>query len=273
MHDVRDRWREIVDSLLRPSRPELTRCLEARAAHRAARAAQEEARARMLADCVARIESARAEVFASGNGVVSKRMTELEREWRVLSRVDADAGMMQLWARMAPPSWIDRKLWRGNATAAQLDVAVGLAADPAGVDAVSVCVLALQEWNKRWGVAIGPRVAFRPFEGDGSVATALLAPARQVAERALAAQDYAVVARERADRVEAEIRDAVLARFPSRPGLAADVAGAAFVEAVWRAASQGQSHDPTTPFAIIWRAGYSLACANESGVSIEVPPL
>ena len=42
-------------------------------------------RAMALADCERRINEARAAIFAADDGVVSKRMTELEREWRELS--------------------------------------------------------------------------------------------------------------------------------------------------------------------------------------------
>ncbi len=41
-------------------------------------------RAALLADCERRINEARAAIFAADDGVVSKRMTELEREWRDL---------------------------------------------------------------------------------------------------------------------------------------------------------------------------------------------
>jgi hypothetical protein len=42
-------------------------------------------RARALADLERRINDARAIVFAKGDGVVTRLMTDLEREWRTLS--------------------------------------------------------------------------------------------------------------------------------------------------------------------------------------------
>jgi SAM-dependent methyltransferase len=42
-------------------------------------------RARALADCERRINEARAAIFTANDGVVSKHMTELEREWRTLN--------------------------------------------------------------------------------------------------------------------------------------------------------------------------------------------
>src|SRR4051794_15701491 len=103
-----DSWIALIsDSVLRPSRPEVERCLQAREAHVTARRVVAEARARALASCERRIESVRAEVFAAKDGVVTSLMTQLEREWRTLARRDPDDGLMDLWARIGRPSWID----------------------------------------------------------------------------------------------------------------------------------------------------------------------
>lgn len=48
----------------------------------------ESERARTLADVERRINEARAAVFAKDDGVVGKLMTDLEREWRELSRLE-----------------------------------------------------------------------------------------------------------------------------------------------------------------------------------------
>jgi SAM-dependent methyltransferase len=45
-----------------------------------------ETRAQAIADCERRIEDARATVLAKNDGVVTARMTDLEREWRTLAR-------------------------------------------------------------------------------------------------------------------------------------------------------------------------------------------
>ena len=47
-------------------------------------------RARALADIERRINDARATVFAKGDGVVTRLMTDLEREWRALSHAERE---------------------------------------------------------------------------------------------------------------------------------------------------------------------------------------
>lgn len=100
-----------------------------------ARAAREAARAKASADVVRRIEDARARVFDANDGVVTEKMTRLEREWRLLQRRDPDDGLMDLWARIAPAHWQDRKMWRDESGDARLDLAVALAADVDAIDA------------------------------------------------------------------------------------------------------------------------------------------
>src|SRR6187549_1515597 len=109
---MRDAWLHLLDSVLRPGRPRLERCLRERERHLEAQRAVAEDRARAIARCEARIETARARVFANNDGIVTSWMTELEREWRRLARRDPERGLMDLWARVAPPAWIDRKRWR-----------------------------------------------------------------------------------------------------------------------------------------------------------------
>ena len=48
-------------------------------------------RARALADIERRINEARATVFANDDGVVTKLMTDLEREWRTVARGESAA--------------------------------------------------------------------------------------------------------------------------------------------------------------------------------------
>src|SRR5450432_1499541 len=129
-----DTWTEILDRVRRPARPHLELCMRERERHSAARQRLAEERARQIARCVQSINALRNAAFASNDGVVTRRMTELEREWRRLTREDPDAGLMDLWARIAPPAWVDRKKWRDSAPAARLDAAIALAADAENVD-------------------------------------------------------------------------------------------------------------------------------------------
>lgn len=227
----------------------------------------------MIASCERRIESARAAVFAADDGVVTSRMTDLEREWRMLSRPDPDAGLMDLWARIAPPAWIDRKLWRDADHAARLDAAVALAADPDGVQAAESAIGSLRFALAAWGAPIGARVRWRPFERDAPIVTELLAAPRRVASQAVSAREFGPVALERALDLERDIHEAACARFPERPGLARDLAHAAFVDFVWRAASFRDMPNPTSPLVELWSAGYVLSAFDTSGATLEIPPL
>src|SRR5262245_39454376 len=121
---MREPWLKLVDGVLRPVRPRLEFCVRERERYIAERQVAADQRTRAVAACVARIEAARAEVFAAGDGVVSTRMTALEREWRALSRSDDDGTLMDLWARIAPSTWIDRKRWRDADPASRVDAAV-----------------------------------------------------------------------------------------------------------------------------------------------------
>src|SRR4051812_857353 len=100
-------WLEIVDRMLRPERPALDRCLREREQHLAEGQRRSAARAQAVAHCEQRINDARSAVFAASDGVVGSQMTALEREWRRLSRPDPEAGLMDLWARIAPAAWLD----------------------------------------------------------------------------------------------------------------------------------------------------------------------
>src|SRR4029079_13534839 len=102
-------WLELVPRLLRPARPHLDRCLGELGVYLDRRRASGERRARAMKDCARRMNDARSAVFAKRDGVVPSLMTDLEREWRWLARRDPDVGLMELWTRIAPPGWIDRK--------------------------------------------------------------------------------------------------------------------------------------------------------------------
>jgi hypothetical protein len=261
---VRASWVELVGSVLRPSRPHLERCVEERERHLVARRAVAEERARAVADCEARIESARAAVFAARDGVVTLLMTELEREWRRLSRPDPEGGMMDLWARIAPPSWIDRKRWRDGDRAVQLDTAIALASDVDGVEAVEDAL----RTRVRWCFAV---------EDSDCTATWLAEPLRAAVE-SLAAGDIDSIALsrvlERARRIEQEVIDVAHTRLPGRPLLAQSVAHAAFVDTVWTASPvAARRPNPVTPLREVWRAGYAVAAIDGTCLTIELPPL
>ncbi len=253
---MRDCWLQLVDSVLRPTRLQRERCLRERAPHLAARRIVAEERARAVRRCEAEIESLRAAIFSAKDGAVPRRMTELERQWRRLSRPDVDGGMMDLWSRIAPPAWLDRKRWRDSDPAARVDTALALAADVAGVEAAECAALALREVLAGSGAPVGARLRWRALEQDVDVTSALLARP--------AATSSAIA---RATRLEQEVRDAVLARFPERPLLARSLAHAAFVDT----ASPGTS--ALTALRALWRSGYLLSAIGEAGMILELPPL
>ena len=215
-----------------------------------------EARARAMRSCVADIEGLRAAVFAAKDGAVPRRMTELERQWRRLSRPDAEGGMMDLWARIAPPAWLDRKRWRDAEPSARVDAALALAADVAGVEAAESAALALRDALATAGSPIGARLRWRAFEHDVDATSALLPRP--------AATSSAV---ERATRLEEEVHAAVLMRFPERPLLARSLAHAAFVDSATRGTNA------LAALRALWGSGYLLSAIGEEGMTLELPPL
>jgi SAM-dependent methyltransferase len=82
-------WLEMYEGSESAARLELGRSVSERARHLDARRLFAEKRAHAIAECERRIHEARAAVFAASDGVVTARMTDLEREWRTLSRRDA----------------------------------------------------------------------------------------------------------------------------------------------------------------------------------------
>lgn len=198
---------------------------------------------RAIADCERRIDLARAAVFAASDGVVGAKMTELEREWRSLARVDADAGVMNLWSRIAPAEWHDRKLWRHCPAVDRVDLSVALASDAPGVEAAERAVRAFREAYAEQGVTIGARISWRFVDHD----------------RAL----FVTTFREPPPRIREDVRDAVLARLADRPLLARDVA---------HLAAQPKSAVADAARAV-WRTGYGIQAFDAAGVTLEMPPL
>ena len=270
---MRDAWLNLVDSVLRPARPHRERCLRARESHVAGRRLLAEGRARALAECAARIESARAAIFAANDGVVPSQMRDLEREWQRLARLDPDGGVMDLWARIAPPSWIDRKRWRDSEPAARIDAAVALAADVEGVEAAEAAIGALRVALGAWGTPVGARIRWRAREHDFERTDELLAAPLRASRDALSPRGAHAIVLERATRLEEEVLEAARVRFSPRPVLARALAHAAFVDGFVRAASLSRRPDPVTPLRALWRTGYVLSEIDPSGVVLEIPAL
>jgi hypothetical protein len=274
---MRDSWLQLIEAVLRPARPQLARCLRERERHLDARRAAGEQRTRALADCRARIEAARAVVFAANDGVISRRMTDLEREWRRLARQDPDAGLMDLWARIAPSSWLDQKLWRGSEPATQVDAAVALAADVEGVEEAASAVRALRVALAPWGMALATgihwRARARTSAIDADCTTPLLSEPLRAALAALFTSEVQGAVLARARRLEHDIHEAAGARFPDRPLLVRSLAHAAFVDSVWHGAALADHPNPVTSLRRLWKTGYALASIDASGVTLEIPPL
>ncbi len=270
---MQNSWFELIDCVLRPTRPHLELCLRERELHQSARRPVAEARARAIANCVSRIEAARAAVFAADDGVIPSRMTELEREWRRVSRSDPDDGLMDLWARIAPISWIDRKRWRDSDAPAKLDVAIALAADAPGVEAAESAVGSLRAALAAWGTPLGSAIRWRSFDADTDCVTELLAAPMRAARESIASWDAAPIIVERARQLEANVYEAARVRFPERPLLARALAHAASVDRLLRAAAIDERPNPVTPLRELWKTGYTLAAIDPSGVTLELPPL
>jgi hypothetical protein len=275
-------WFDLVEYLGKPRRTELVRTLAKRDAHVARRRTSAEARARAKAACEARIERARAAVFAEGDGVVGGAMTTLEREWRQLARSDDDGAMMDLWAEIAPPAWCDQKRWRGAPAETCADLAVALASDPEGVEAAERAARALREALAACGACgreIGALVSWRfvdPAETTVGLVTELLAaPCAAVC----AGLGEHVVARGLA--LAYEVHEAVSAAFPDRPDLTDDLQSAAYFGMLWEAAEPADAaasaragrRNPVAALRDLWRTGATLLAAGPEGIVLGIPPL
>lgn len=246
----------------------------------AALAQAAEARVRRRRDCERRIEEARAEVFALGDGVVGARMTALEREWRAFAKSDrADEGPLRdLWAAIAPPAWVDEPRYRESAAEVRAAAAVVLASDPEGVARAESAARVIAAALRAEGMAVGPRVSWR-VERMPRIVTpnrALFAGARARVIATLRATDaWAVVSRraiEQRRHVARRLRD--VSRRTSGQPLATEVGYAAFVDALFAgAAALGLSAaaSPVEPFRTIWRSGYLVAEIGRSGVVLAAP--
>jgi hypothetical protein len=263
-------WLETLGRVLRPARPYLGRCLEAREAYSAERRGRARVQLRALATCEERIGDARARVFAAADGIVGRRMTELEREWLRLSSPDPEAGLMELWARLAPPSWLDRKRFRGGSEASMLDALVALASDPDGVEAAEHAAGALRAVLAPHGVTLGSKVGWRALGADEPCWSALLAAPLRAAGDACASKIRARVF-ERAADVAADVAARVVVRHAGRAQLAADVGATACLDVVWQAAALPEGENPAAPLRALLRTGYVLAAADAASVTLAFP--
>lgn len=270
---MRDSWLNLVGRLFVPARPHLGTCLEARGIYAEARRLAAERQARAVSDCVARIEAARAAVFAANDGLVTSTMTDLEREWRWLSRTDPDASLMDVWVRIAPAAWVDHKRWRDVEPAGRLDAAIALASDVGGVEAAEAAALALRAALAPWGRTIGEQIKWCWFEADFAATDELYESALVAATDAVASSPRAAAMLERAQGLGREARELVLARLPDREVLAAAVAHAAFVDALWRASELRERASPVAPLMDLWRSGYVLSAVDATGVTLAMPPI
>ena len=272
---AREAWLELATRLLRPARADLAVCRREGERHREGRRLVASKRAAALADCVTRIEGARAAVFTADDGAVPRLMTDLEREWRTLARTDPDDGLMDLWARMTPVGWHDRKRWRdSSATAtatARLDVAIALAADIGGVEAAEAATVALRAALAAWGVHFGERIRWTATPGDAREATALLREPLATAQAALAGRLEEPMILARAEETRSIALAAARAHLPARPELAEAIGGAAFLDSLARAGGLGDRPNPVTALRALFRSGYALATVDSSGANLEVP--
>ena len=274
---MHDSWLGLVERVLRPARPDLERCLLEGERHRAAGQQLSERRLRALNDCRHRIEAARALVFEADDGLIPSVMTDLERQWLALARVDPDGGLMDLWARIAPGSWLDRKRWRDSNDGARLEAALALAADPAGVEAAEGAIHALGAALAAWGTPLGSTIRWRSFDagadGETDCVSELLARPLNAAREVLGKRSAGPILLERALGLERGVREAARQRFPERPLLCQAIAHAACVDFCLRAAGLGDRPNPVTELCALWQTGYLLADRDAASVTLEIPPL
>ncbi|AKU99826.1 hypothetical protein AKJ09_06490 [Labilithrix luteola] len=270
---MHDSWSSLVGNILTPARPRLEACLRAREEHVETRRVLGQRRAKRIAECEARLVAAREEVFAAHDGVVTARMTDLEREWRALARQDPDNGLMDLWARIAPASWLDRKRWRDSDRAAQLDSAIALASDAAAVDEAERAVDVLRSSLAESGMIIGRRTKWHPADQDYAGTVELLASPVARAREALATREGERMVVARAHRCAEEVSAVVLERFSDRQVLAGAVGHAAFVDHLWRAARLPERANPAAALHALWKTGYVLRTIEARDVVLAIPPL
>ena len=255
--------------MLRPARPHLDRCLRERDRHVAKRRELKEESSKAIRECEQQIVALREDVFAANDGFVGSRMTELERTWRRLSRVDSDAGMMELWTAIAPPTWVDQKRWRG-AQGNSVDLATLLAADVDGVEAAEKAARALYPDRTR----IAWRLAEDGADPTSNLATSadtVLAEAVVLAHQALAVSEKLPIIVARAQAMENDVQEIALTRFAQSPIAARAVGRVALAEYLIRAAELPAQQARVDALCALWSTGYVIAHADDTTITLEVP--
>lgn len=270
---MRNSWTKLVDAVLSPERANLDVCLQARAEHIDARRSVAEGRARAILRCTAEIEDARRDVFAANDGVVTAKMTELEHKWRRLSRVDVDGGLQDLWARIAPPSWLDRKRWRDSAPCARLDAAIALASDVQGVESAEAAVRELGTALRALGTTIPGRVAWQPWSDESDYIVPLLEKPLQAAVDRLSRFPERDRILERARKDERDVHQAAANRFSDPFKLGQGLGHAAFIDFLWHAAELQPTRNPMLPLYDLWRSGYAIVAVEQTRVVLGFPPV
>jgi hypothetical protein len=265
-------WTDLIGAILKPARPRLSVCRRRADAHLADHRRTEERRLLALADCRARIEGARATVFAAGDGVVRGDMTALEREWRTLSREERsiEERTLALWGEIAPTPWAGRLRWTPSGDlASDIEAAVTLASDPIGIEQAEAAARRLAPAASfTWHVGPGPRIA-RASEHLADVLRALTdAIAPRYGGAALLAR-----ADEREREVSAAASDSPA--IAAVEGLSADVGFVARLDFLWRARSvdsrAGSVECPGAAWIDLWRTGYVVSSLDTDAITLGAP--
>ncbi len=263
-------WTDLIGAILKPARPRLAVCRTRADAHLREQRRIDERRAQALAECRARIEDARATVFATGDGVVRADMTALEREWRTLSRGERsfDERTLATWSAIAPRHWAERLRFTSSGDlATDTEAAVVLASDPNGVEQAEAAARRLvPEASVTWHVSAAPTIA-RASEHLDDVLRALTdAIAPSYGGAALLAR-----AEERARAVSAAASASPV--IAAVEGLAADVGFVARLDFLWRARtvdSRGEAavECPSAAWIDLWRTGYVVSAIDARAITV-----
>ena len=212
-------------------------------------------------------------MFAAMDGVVGESMTDLEREWRRLAAAAPDPRTMDLWARIAPPHWIDRKRWRDEPRDDAVDAATALASDIDGVEGAEAATDSLRRALSHWSLEIPARIRWRSRYEDFAHTSRLLEPARRHAETKLSQTDYGAIAHDRASEQRARVTDFAHRTIPDQPVLVEALGEAAMVDELYRAAELDAAENPTVPLQTLWRHGYVLSSLDDDFVTLGFPRL
>lgn len=267
-----------MQAMLRPARPHLSLCRARANARVTEERRNEDRRAEALADCVARIEQARASVFAAGDGVVKADMTALEREWRTLARAQrsCEERTLALWNAIAPRHWAGALRWTSTGdSAADIEACVALASDPDGVERAESCALRLASLLATSGVDVAPAVTWQVAHAPAIAPAAVLfeRPLRDLTE-AVASTYGGDALLARADARQQDVLDTASqsALFTGFEGLAADLALVARIDFLWRASRvdshRAEADRPTAALLDLWSTGYVVSAIDPQRITL-----